>query len=222
MRFSLVKAAIIPKTCPLSPQTENDPTTAVYANVTDLKKTVPRSSYSSASTCSSPGIALSPGPDSACSPSSAGWQVHTDNDSGKEYFYHPSTGESSWSDPRSPNPGTDMESVTSSIPVSSPSSAHSLGSDWEKLLDETTGRHYYHNHASKKTSWTAPEPSSPTSSTDMAHSHGNEADEPVRFCLSLYLSIYNIILRKKKEKKHYLFCKILPISISLYLQYHFK
>ncbi|KAK7167395.1 hypothetical protein R3I94_001709 [Phoxinus phoxinus] len=117
-------------------KTENDPTTAVYANVTDLKKTVPRSSNSSASTCSSPGIALSPGPDSACSHSSAAWQVHTDHDS-----------------------------------------AHSLDSDWEKLLDEATGRHYYYNHVLKETSWTAPEPSPPPSSTDVAHGHGNEADE---------------------------------------------
>ncbi|KAK7175116.1 hypothetical protein R3I93_002119 [Phoxinus phoxinus] len=158
-------------------KTENDPTTAVYANVTDLKKTVPRSSNSSASTCSSPGIALSPGPDSACSHSSAAWQVHTDHDSGKDYYYQPSTGESSWSDPRSPHPGADMESVTSPMPVSSPSSAHSLDSDWEKLLDEATGRHYYYNHVLKETSWTAPEPSPPPSSTDVAHGHGNEADE---------------------------------------------
>ncbi|KAG1967406.1 rho GTPase-activating protein 27 [Pimephales promelas] len=150
-------------------KTENDPTTAVYANVTDLKKTVPRSSYSSVSSCSSPGIALSPQPDSACSTE---WQVHTDHDSGKEYYYHPSTGESSWSNPHSPNPGAGMESVSSS------SSAHSLGSDWEKFLDETTGTHYYYNHASKQTSWSAPEPSQPPSSTDMVHSHGNEADEP--------------------------------------------
>uniref|UniRef100_A0A673GXE2 Rho GTPase-activating protein 27-like n=1 Tax=Sinocyclocheilus rhinocerous TaxID=307959 RepID=A0A673GXE2_9TELE len=148
-------------------KTENDPTTAVYANITDLKKTIPRPSNSSTSTCSSPGITLSPAPDSASPPNSAGWQVHTDHDSGKEYYYHPATGQSSWSDPRSPPAGAGMESVTSPIPVSTPSSAHSLGSDWEQLLDETTGRHYYYNYALKQTSWTAPEPSEPPpSSTD--------------------------------------------------------
>lgn len=71
-----------------------------------------------------------------------------------------------------------MESVTSPIPVSTPSSAHSLGSDWEQLLDETTGRHYYYNQALKQTSWTAPEPSPPPSSTDKALSHGKEANGP--------------------------------------------
>ncbi len=68
----------------------------------------------------------------------------------------------------------------SSIPVSTPSSAHSLGSDWEQLLDETTGRHYYYNHALKQTSWTAPEPSPPPSSTDEALSHDKEENGPVR------------------------------------------
>lgn len=156
----------------------------MYANITDLKKTVPRPSNSS-STCSSPSITLSPAPDSAPPPNSAEWQVHTDHDSGKEYYYHTSTGQSSWSDPRSPPAGAGMESVTAPISVSTPSSAHSLGSDWEQLLDETTGRHYYYNHALKQTSWTAPEPSPPPSSPDEAHSHGKEPNGPVKFSLSI-------------------------------------
>ncbi|XP_052399290.1 rho GTPase-activating protein 27-like isoform X4 [Carassius gibelio] len=160
---------------PLTIKTENDPTTAVYANVTDLKKTVPCPSNSSASTCSSPGIPLSPSPDSAFPTNSDEWQVHTDHDSGKEYYYNPETGQSSWSDPRSPE---GMESVSFPTPVSTPSSAHSQGSDWEQLLDETTGRHYYYNHILKQTSWSAPEPSQPPSSTDRAHSHGKEANAP--------------------------------------------
>uniref|UniRef100_A0A9J8A8X4 Rho GTPase activating protein 27, like n=1 Tax=Cyprinus carpio carpio TaxID=630221 RepID=A0A9J8A8X4_CYPCA len=136
-------------------KTENDPTTAVYASVTDLKKTVPRPSNSSASTCSSPGITLSPAPDSASLTNSDRWQVHTDH-----------------------NSGAGMEPVTFPIPVSTPSSAHSQGSDWEQLLDETTGRHYYYNHILKQTSWTAPEPLQLPSSTDRAHSHGKEANGP--------------------------------------------
>ncbi|XP_042583934.1 rho GTPase-activating protein 27-like isoform X3 [Cyprinus carpio] len=159
-------------------KTENDPTTAVYASVTDLKKTVPRPSNSSASTCSSPGITLSPAPDSASLTNSDRWQVHTDHNSGKEYYYNPETGQSSWSDPRSPPAGAGMEPVTFPIPVSTPSSAHSQGSDWEQLLDETTGRHYYYNHILKQTSWTAPEPLQLPSSTDRAHSHGKEANGP--------------------------------------------
>lgn len=87
-----------------------------------------------------------------------------------------------------------MESVTSTIPVSTPSSAHSQGSEWQQLLDETTGRLYYFNPTSKEASWTAPEQSPPTSSTDKAHSHGNEANGPVRF-----YNIYNTIYKIGKE-----------------------
>ncbi|KAL1277835.1 hypothetical protein QQF64_024508, partial [Cirrhinus molitorella] len=158
-------------------RTENDPTTAVYANVTDLKKSVPRPSTSSASTCSSPGITLSPAPDCVSPPNSAGWQVHTDQDSGKEYYYHPATGQSSWSDPRSPPAGAGMESVTSPIPVSTPSSAQ--GSDWKQFLDEDSGRHFYYNPTLNQSSWTAPtELLPPPSSTDKVHSHGKEANGP--------------------------------------------
>ncbi|XP_073800440.1 rho GTPase-activating protein 27 isoform X1 [Danio rerio] len=160
---------------PPSIKTDNDPTTALYANVADIKKNIPRSSNSSVSTCSSPGITLSPAPDSISPPSSAEWRVHTDHDSGKEFYYHPATGQSSWSDPRSPQPGAGMESVTAPVPASSPPSARS---DWEQLLDEATGRHYYYNHASNKTSWTAPEPSAPASSKQGPHSQDKDKERP--------------------------------------------
>ncbi|XP_065108805.1 rho GTPase-activating protein 27 isoform X1 [Paramisgurnus dabryanus] len=143
-------------------QVENeDPSTAVYANVTDLKKIGPRSPISSVSTCSSPGLALSPAPDSVTLPNSDEWQVHSDH-SGKEFFYHPPTGQSSWSDPRSLHPGSEMESLTSPLPTMSSTS------DWEKLLDEASGRHYYYNHALKQSSWTAPEQLSSPPATDGA------------------------------------------------------
>ncbi|XP_051571274.1 rho GTPase-activating protein 27-like [Myxocyprinus asiaticus] len=157
---------------------ENEnPNTAVYANVTDLKKNGPRSPISSASNCSSPGITLSPAPDSTSPPELAGWQVHTDHDSGKDFYYHPATGQSSWSDPRSPHPGVGME--TSPFPsMSTPSSAHSQGSDWEQLLDEATGKHYYYNHTLKQSSWTVPEPLSPLPTADGVQDHSKQADVP--------------------------------------------
>ncbi|XP_051995588.1 rho GTPase-activating protein 27 isoform X2 [Xyrauchen texanus] len=159
---------------------ENEnPNTAVYANVTDLKKTGRHSPISSSSTCSSPDIALSPATDSASLPNSAGWQVHTDHDSGKEFYYHHTTGQSSWSDPRSPHPGAGMESATSPLPaLSTPSSAHSQGSDWKQLMDEASGRHYYYNHTLKQTSWTVPDPLSPPPSANGVHNHCKQADVP--------------------------------------------
>lgn len=137
------------------PQAENDnPTTAVYANVTDLKRNTPRAPPSASSSCSSPGAPPH------LSLSVEGWEVHTDKDSGKEFFYQPSTGQSTWEDPRSPLPGPGMDSLAS--PLSTASSTSSRGSDWEQLLDEASGRHYYYNTASKETTWEAPSAISPT------------------------------------------------------------
>ena len=134
------------------------------ANVTDLKKTT-RSAPSSSSTCSSPGLSLSPAPDSATFPDPAGWEVHTDQDSGKAFYYHPATQQSSWADPRSPPPAAGMEASVSAsasasaLPApSSTSPALPRSSDWKQPLDETTGRHYYYNHTLKQTTWEAPEP----------------------------------------------------------------
>lgn len=160
---------------PFIHQVENEnPNTAVYANVTDLKKIGARSPISSVSTCSSPGLVLSPDPDFVTPPNSAEWQVHTDQDSGKDFFYHPTSGQSSWSDPRSPLPGSAMESLTFPLPtVSTPSSTDSVGSDWQQVWDEATGRHYYYNHTLNQTTWSAPDLLSPPPSTD-------ESNVPVR------------------------------------------
>ncbi|KAL7826559.1 hypothetical protein AOLI_G00317680 [Acnodon oligacanthus] len=149
-------AASEPASAPQAKPENENPTTAVYANVTDLKKTT-RSVPSSSSTCSSPGLSLSPAPDSATSPDSAGWEVHTDQDSGKAFYYHPATQQSSWADPRSPPPAAGMEASALPIPTST-SPALPRSSDWEQLLDESTGRHYYYNHTLKQTTWVAPEP----------------------------------------------------------------
>ncbi|XP_072531286.1 rho GTPase-activating protein 27 isoform X2 [Salminus brasiliensis] len=149
-------AASVPSSAPQAKPENDNPTTAVYANVTDLKKTT-RSAPSSSSTCSSPGLSLSPAPDSATPTDPAGWEVHTDQGSGKAFYYHPATQQSSWADPRSPPPTTGMEASALPAPVAT-SPALSQSSEWEQLLDETTGRHYYYNHALKQTTWVAPEP----------------------------------------------------------------
>ncbi|XP_062387597.1 rho GTPase-activating protein 12 isoform X2 [Sardina pilchardus] len=155
---------------PAQPKAENEnPTTAVYANVTDLKKTTPRappavSSSSSSSSSPSPGV---PGVPPHPSLSAEGWEVHTDKDSGKNFFYQPSTGQSTWESPRSPLPGPGMDALASPLSASSTSSR---GSDWEQLLDESTGRHYYYNSASKETTWEAPNAVSPASPASPASS----------------------------------------------------
>ncbi|XP_063043763.1 rho GTPase-activating protein 27 isoform X2 [Engraulis encrasicolus] len=155
------------------PENEN-PTTAVYANVTDVKRATPRAPTTN-NTTSSASSASSPTSSSTQRPLSGGegWEVHTDKDSGKAFYYQPSTGQSKWEDPRSPTAvaaaaGASMDSLASPLSTSSltspcASTSSSRGSDWEQLLDETTGRYYYHNPSSGQTSWAAPDLTSPAS-----------------------------------------------------------
>ncbi|KAM9494803.1 rho GTPase-activating protein 27 isoform 2-T3 [Clarias gariepinus] len=141
-------------------QEHENPTTAVYANVSELKKLSLRIPPSSTSTCSSPGLPLTPAPDSP------EWEGQPEDNS---KMFYPST------HPRTPTLPAGMDASALPIPavpapsVPAPSvPAPSLlpptllpGSDWKQHLDETTGRHYYYNDSLKKSSWDAPEPLSP-------------------------------------------------------------
>ncbi|KAG7317374.1 hypothetical protein KOW79_019672 [Hemibagrus wyckioides] len=128
------------------PEREN-PTMAVYANVTELKKMVSRIPPASTSTCSSPGLPLSPAPDSP------EWEGRPEQDNGK--MFYPAL------QPQSPTllfPAV----VAPSVPApSSLPPALLPGSDWEQLLDEVTGRHYYYSASLNQTTWDPPEPLSP-------------------------------------------------------------
>uniref|UniRef100_A0A671KJ45 Rho GTPase-activating protein 27-like n=1 Tax=Sinocyclocheilus anshuiensis TaxID=1608454 RepID=A0A671KJ45_9TELE len=97
---------------------------------------------------------------------SAGWEIHTDDQSGQEYYYHPSTGRSTWEYPLSysmeSSVGTEEARSPPSFPqspISSPlfPSPQRWSSDWEKVLDENTGRHYFFNIVSGQSSWDPPE-----------------------------------------------------------------
>ncbi|XP_041812234.1 rho GTPase-activating protein 27 isoform X2 [Chelmon rostratus] len=165
-----------------------DPDSPIYANVSSLKKTsLPQISVSGPALPSSPPPGPAPSaPDltPSSSVSSSGmispasplsppdvWQVHTDQDSGKVFYFHPVTGQTTWSDPHGPQPppARDMDrsrvseggQLTSPSPLLSPAS--SQGCVWEQLVDEVSGRFYYYNPTTGATSWTAPEPLSPSS-----------------------------------------------------------
>ncbi|XP_034414238.1 rho GTPase-activating protein 27 isoform X2 [Cyclopterus lumpus] len=124
---------------------------AVYANVAQLRQ----------STSESPPSSYSP---SYLDPE--GWEVHVDEDSGQEYYYHPPTGRTTWDNPFLDSP-TDPEPPCSpsppQSPVLSPSAASppAWASDWEQLVDETSGRPYFYNPMSGETSWEPPEHLSP-------------------------------------------------------------
>ncbi|XP_070778596.1 rho GTPase-activating protein 27 [Enoplosus armatus] len=189
-----VSPGVPPESAPALPPTQDpsslSPNSPIYANVSSLKKaSLPQIPVSGPALPSSPppGHAPSaPGPTPSSSVSSSsgmispasplspldGWQVHTDQDSGKVFYYHPVTRQTTWSDPRCPPtpPARDMDQsrgseggqLTSPSPLLSPASSQgSCG--WEQLVDEVSGRFYYYNPTSGATSWAAPESLSPSS-----------------------------------------------------------
>ncbi|KAJ8345466.1 hypothetical protein SKAU_G00296590 [Synaphobranchus kaupii] len=111
---------------------KSDPSTALYVNISELRKSSPRlTPYSS----------CAPGAPRHLSADSEEWEVHTDRESGKD---PPLT---------DPAPGP--------APGHAPA-AEPLGSDWEKLLDGASGRPYFYNHVSRETSWVPPGLETPT------------------------------------------------------------
>ncbi|KAM8836671.1 rho GTPase-activating protein 27 [Spinachia spinachia] len=132
-----------------SEQVENESLrSAVYVNVTQLRQ----------STSASP-----PSPDSFRPPSypdPEGWEVHVDQDSGQEYYYHPATGRTTWD---SPFPDSPTSPSPPESPALSPVAAAlpAWTSDWEQLVDESSGCAYFYNAMSGETSWEPPEQLSP-------------------------------------------------------------
>lgn len=143
-------------------QSSLGPSSPIYANICSLKKTsTPQISINSPPPVdpdpAEPGHTLlsSGSSSSMISPASPltpqdEWQVHTDQESGRRFYYHPLTRQTTWSDHRGP-----------STPLSPASPQGSC--KWEQLLDETTGRVYYYNHNTGATSWDLPDPTSPIS-----------------------------------------------------------
>ncbi|XP_051795701.1 rho GTPase-activating protein 27 isoform X3 [Acanthochromis polyacanthus] len=147
-------------TLPVVPQVENaNLRSAVYVNVAQLRQSISESPPSAPSSYS-PSY-LDP----------EGWEVHLDQDSGQEYYYHPATGQTTWDNPfldspSDPEPPPAEEPFSPSPPQSpalsqSTASPTARASDWEQLVDETSGRPYFYNPMSGETSWEPPEPLSP-------------------------------------------------------------
>ncbi|XP_070836785.1 rho GTPase-activating protein 27 isoform X2 [Chaetodon trifascialis] len=187
-----VSPGATPEPAPATPPTQDlsSPDSPIYANISSLKKTpLPQISASGPALPSSPPPGPAPSaPDhtpsssvsssgmmSPASPLSPqdGWQVHTDQDTGKVFYFHPVTRQTTWSDPHHPAPppsrdmdrsrGSEGGQLASPSPLLSPASSQGC-CVWEQLVDEVSGRFYYYNPNSGATSWDAPEPLSPSSS----------------------------------------------------------
>uniref|UniRef100_A0A3P9GZ45 Rho GTPase-activating protein 15 n=1 Tax=Oryzias latipes TaxID=8090 RepID=A0A3P9GZ45_ORYLA len=131
--------------------------TGVYVNVAQLRKSITESPPLVSSLCSLSHLNE--------------WEVHVDQESGQEYYYHTATGRTTWDSPFLDSP-TDAQQLSSeelqppSLPRSPGSSLSSplpsgWTSDWEQLVDESSGRPYFYNLMSGETSWEPPEQQSP-------------------------------------------------------------
>ncbi|KAK6328224.1 hypothetical protein J4Q44_G00002020 [Coregonus suidteri] len=127
---------------PPTAQVKESAQNAVYVNVAELGRNI-----SESPPCSPPYLA------------SEGWEVHTDQESGREYFYHPESGQTTWDNPTE----VSVCSPSSQSPSLSPISASppAWNSDWEQCLDVTSGCQYFYNPVSGETSWEPPEPQCP-------------------------------------------------------------
>lgn len=142
-------------------QVEDDSAlTAVYVNLPRLRRRTDTSVPPA-----SPSQDLPDPPDTLLL-DSAGWEVHTDDSSGQEYYFQPSTGRSTWEYPLSFSMESSVRAERTPSPLSFPqspgcspigSSPRRWSSDWEKVLDENTGRHYFYNAVSGQSSWDPPE-----------------------------------------------------------------
>lgn len=160
--YSKVRLNCRPKTAlaiSLHPQVEDEDLTAVYENLPRAHQRI--SSFPSASAW---GISESPELHDTLLLGSEGWEIHTDEETGKEYYYHPSTGRSTWDYPLSSSMESEVGakdfpvSPTSSLsPACSPTDEARRTSGWEKVLDERSGRHYFFNPISGQSSWDPPD-----------------------------------------------------------------
>ncbi|XP_014845771.1 PREDICTED: rho GTPase-activating protein 12-like isoform X1 [Poecilia mexicana] len=166
-------------------QSSLSPSSPIYANVCSLKKT--STPQISISTPTSVDPDQSEGGHALLSPSSSSnmispasplspqdeWQVFTDQESGRRFFYHPLTRQTTWSDHRGQTLAGDMDLSSPLSPASSQGSC-----EWEELLDETSGRVYYHNHKTGTTSWALPDPTSPLSPAGSTGSRNQDDVQP--------------------------------------------
>ncbi|XP_029312744.1 rho GTPase-activating protein 27 [Cottoperca gobio] len=145
------EAAASPNEPPIEQVENENLRSAVYVNVAQLRKSIAES------------------PPSSYSPSyldPEGWEAHVDQESGQEYYYHPATGRTTWDNPFLDSP-TEPEPPCSPSPPQSPDLSPSFASppawtsDWEQLVDETSGQPYFYNPMSGETSWDPPEQLSP-------------------------------------------------------------
>ena len=90
------------------------------------------------------------------SPLPEGWTELVDKKSGKKYYYNKTTKKTSWHKPTESVSPSGSTGITSPAPEEEPA-AEALPEGWTELVDKKSGKKYYYNKITKKTSWHKPE-----------------------------------------------------------------
>lgn len=96
-----------------------------------------------------------PRPSGGESPLPEGWTELVDKKSGKKYYYNKMTKKTSWHKPTETS-----TSPASAEPISPPPADDAespLPEGWSEVIDKKSGKKYYYNKTTKKTSWHRPE-----------------------------------------------------------------
>ncbi|MBN3288779.1 RHG27 protein, partial [Polyodon spathula] len=133
------------------PKVCENPDTAVYVNVAELKQ---EASW----------VSPTPHPTKRhLSSETQDWEVHTDEGSGQEFYYNPATGETTWDSPFSDQEeATEDQDQDQPPPTPSPTASPRGSTEWEQHLDETSGQYYFYNPLSGETSWEPPDQEEPS------------------------------------------------------------
>jgi hypothetical protein len=92
-----------------------------------------------------------------------GWVSNVDETSGKTYYIHAATNETTWEIPKVESQLPPGQSIESQLPPG-----------WESHIDESSGKTYYYNTETNETSWDIPSISQEQTNTNVWEEHTHE------------------------------------------------
>ncbi len=83
------------------------------------------------------------------------WKEMKDEKTGRPYWYNKVTKKTTWNeaDTKATSPKQDTAADPAATPASPLPASQGMGSDWKEMKDEKTGRPYWYNKVTKKTTW---------------------------------------------------------------------
>jgi hypothetical protein len=85
----------------------------------------------------------------------AGWSVAKDPASGKEYYYHATTKQTTWVKPTA-EPAASAEAPAAAPAAAPATTSGALPAGWTAATDPASGKQYYYHATTKQTTWEKP------------------------------------------------------------------